>query len=397
MNLILAMSDPISGWRRCYLSLSFAFLVSQYACVSQPTKMVAADISANQLGKLKQAVPSSIKNRDLWATAIGKGILQTGKSLSAERICAVVAIIEQESGFRENPRVDNLPKIVKKSLLEKLEPLGPLARPAVDLVFNLPFPNQNMTFGDRVAGLQTERDLDLLFADLSKLYQDKMPGPYLLTDALTRLLGKGGLLNLNPIRTAGSMQVRVSFAKDYLEIEGKDDREIRDYLYSIEGGVVIGTARLIAYPANYRNILYRFADYNSGMYSSRNAALQEQLGFLTDTKLVLDGDFLAYDKGGSISSMETNSARAAKAFGEQVDMWDWRIESALEKEKNISFEQTALWKNIKKAYTEKTSRKAPYAIMPRVVIESPKLNSKKSTAWFANNVMRRYQRCRGRL
>ena len=48
------------------------------------------------------------------------------------------------------------------------------------------------------------------------------------------------------------------------------------------------------YPADYEKPIYRFADYNSGMYSSRNAAFQSMLNSLTDAELSLDGDLLLY-------------------------------------------------------------------------------------------------------
>ena len=53
-------------------------------------------------------------------------------------------------------------------------------------------------------------------------------------------------------------------------------------------------------------MLFRFADYNAGVYASRNAALQGQVARLTGTKLALDGDLLAYEKDGE---PETTSPR----------------------------------------------------------------------------------------
>ena len=85
-----------------------------------------------------------------------------------------------------------------------------------------------------------------------------------------------GIDDLNPVTTAGPMQVQVSFARG---MSGLSDAETRELLYTRFGGVRFGTARLLGYAAAYDDVLYRFADYNAGMYSSRNAAFQEQLAY----------------------------------------------------------------------------------------------------------------------
>ena len=54
------------------------------------------------------------------------------------------------------------------------------------------------------------------------------------------------------------------------------------------------------YPAEYDQAIYRFADYNSGMYSSRNAAFQSMLQALTENEISLDGDLLLYNKDGDV-------------------------------------------------------------------------------------------------
>jgi hypothetical protein len=63
------------------------------------------------------------------------------------------------------------------------------------------------------------------------------------------------------------------------------------------------------YPADYDKAIYRFADYNSGVYSSRNAAFQSMLNALTKTEISLDGDLLLYNKDGDVKSTQSQSEK----------------------------------------------------------------------------------------
>ena len=68
----------------------------------------------------------------------------------------------------------------------------------------------------------------------------------------------------------------------------------------------------------------------------------------------------------------------------------------VEKEKEFAFEDTDTWSAIKRVYQEQTGETPAYAQLPTVVIRSPKMSSEKSTAWFAQSVNKRYQKCMGR-
>lgn len=68
------------------------------------------------------------------------------------------------------------------------------------------------------------------------------------------------------------------------------------------------------YPADYDKAIYRFADYNSGVYSSRNAAFQRMLNALTKTEISLDGDLLLYNKDGDVKSNQSKVKKSSSLF-----------------------------------------------------------------------------------
>ena len=107
---------------------------------------------------------------------------------------------------------------------------------------------------------------------------------------------------------------------------------------------------------------------------------------------------LAYDKQGEPVSEDSNSLKALLAFREQyaTDVSEWRVRRDVEKEKELAFEETDTWNAIKRAYQEVTNETPAYAQLPTVVIRSPKMSSERSTAWFAQSVNRRYQKCMAR-
>src|SRR4029079_17503530 len=105
-----------------------------------------------------ELVGPAAKDRAGWANDIVAAIRLAGKDPTAERACAVISIMEQESGYQAAPAVPNLPRIVTKALEDKLAPLGPLAKPALRAVVD----DETRA---RIATLRTERDLDRLFRD----------------------------------------------------------------------------------------------------------------------------------------------------------------------------------------------------------------------------------------
>lgn len=368
-----------------------------FSCVTpNPDGLNESTTPALETVEIVPRIPSHVPDREGWADDIAFAIRAVQKDLTAERVCAVIAVIEQESGYQTDPVVANLPKIVREGLRKKFARLGPLAEPALETLLAGKAPGSQQTFNQRINKLRTERDLDRFFRDIATTYRQNLPGPFAIASALSLILGKGSLQNLNPVTTAGSMQVKVSYARELEELKTLDDNQLREYLYTRTGGVRVGTARLIDYPAAYDDLVYRFADFNVGIYASRNAAFQGMIEDLTGRELALDGDLQAYEDDGEPKDIETQSLKAMLVFGEKYDVSAWTIRRDVKKEKSEDFESTQTWERVREVWEEKKGRKPPYARVPEVELNSPKLQRTLSTAWFANRVKQRYQSCRSR-
>lgn len=372
---------------------ALALLVLASCVTNDPAETAAPALATVDVARL---LPGHVRDRAGWSEDIVAAIRAADREPTVENVCAVVAIVGQESNFDPNPAVTDLPQLVHEGLLKKLSRLGPLAEPALAALLSGKAPGTEETFAKRVETLRTERDLDRLFRDIANTYGDKFPGTFAIASALTHIFGKGGLENLNPVTTAGSMQVKVAYARTLDDFGDLSDAQARERLYTRPGGLRAGVARLLAYPAAYTDIKFRFADYNAGVYASRNAAFQSMLADLTGQKLALDGDVLIYAEDGDAKTTPSKTFTALRAFGEAHDIWAWTLSRDAHKEKTAAFEETTSWAEVRAAWEAKTGRKAAYAVMPNVALDSPKIQRKRSTAWFAGRVLQRYQSCRAR-
>ncbi len=352
------------------------------------------------LDEATELVPSHVPDREGWALDVITALDAHHFHPDVDAVCQVLAVIEQESGYKANPPVANLAKIARERLDGYASKLGPLGPPMMDKLLEGKARGWKSSFQERLARVRTERDLDVIFRDLLAYYEDGFPAVYAVVDLASEVSGRGGLEALNPITTAGSMQVSVRFSVELSEREGLTEERVRDRLYTRGGGVHYGSARLLGYDADYDRAVYRFADYNAGFYASRNAAFQEQLAALTKRKLSFDGDLLIYEKDQEPADKDSNTLRALLAFREQFapELSERRLRRDVRLEKTRGFEDTDTWRALKRSYQRVTGKAPAYARLPEVAIRSPKLSRERSTAWFAQSVDARYQRCleRGR-
>jgi hypothetical protein len=361
--------------------------------------------------EIAERIPLRVKERRAWSEAILAALVANELTADGESVCAVIAVIGQESGFAADPAVPGMAALVAKRMERYQARLGPLGEPLFTWLLAGHAPDNPRTFKQRLATVRSERDVDRVFRDLLGYYDANHPAIYAALNLAGKLASVNSLAELNPITTVGSMQVSVRFAEDWARSRNhevaRQDRpaahpesastNLREELYTIRGGVYYGTARLLSYPVHYGASIFRFADYNAGIYASRNAAVQAQLSRLTGTALALDGDLLSYEKDGSAKDEESESLRAVRAFAEQFAprLSSPQIRRDLLSEKTLAFEDTDTYRAIQAAFVSRFGAPAEYAILPRVSIVSPKFSGSRSTAWFAQAVERRYRTCLG--
>jgi hypothetical protein len=144
-------------------------------------------------------------------------------------------------------------------------------------------------------------------------------------------------------------------------------------------------------------MLYRFADYNAGRYSSRNAAVQALLVQLTGQKIDPDGDLLRY-KGGEPVSPRTEPSqawRALLALQAELGVNAAQIERDLKLEKRFEFEQSPTYRRLYQL-ADKRGLRPPREQLPDIDLNSPKISRKLTTAWFADRCEARYRTCLAR-
>lgn len=325
--------------------------------------------------------PNVTRDRDGWATDIFAAFAALRLSPSAENVCATIAVIEQESGFQADPEVPGLARIAWREI-EIRRQRHHIPKLALDAALAKTSPD-GRTYRQRIESFRTERQMSLLYSDII----DEVPGGKLLLEGY------------NPVHTGGPMQVSVAFAtehareKPYGAALGRElGGDLRNAVFTRRGGLYFGIAHLLDYPAPYRDTIYRFADFNAGRYSSRNAAFQQAVVQLTGKALSLDGDLLGYENGVPGSELSATE-KAVLKLARRLKLSPGEISAGLRQEKNETFARTSLCQRVFALADEATGRRVPREILPRIALKSPKIRSKITTAWFAERVNARYGIC----
>ncbi len=325
-------------------------------------------------------LPEGIVDRPSWAIDIYAAIAALEIPATAENICAVVAITEQESGFQVDPPVPGLATIAWKEIDKRRESAG-IPKLVLDAALALPSTN-GKSYSERLNAVKTERQLSELFEDFIR----RVP------------LGKTFLAEHNPVGTGGPMQVSIAFAEAHAAAKTYPypvSGTIRHEVFTRRGGMYFGIAHLLDYTASYDRQIYRFADFNAGRYASRNAAFQNALTQASGIPLSLDGDLLRYEDG-QAAAKPGNTELAARVLARRLEMTDAQIRRDLELGRVRGFEQSRLYARVFALVDKLAGKPAPRAVIPRIRLQSPKITRQLTTDWFASRVDSRYRTCLGR-
>ncbi|SCK26125.1 DUF1615 domain-containing protein [Vogesella sp. LIG4] len=345
---------------------------------------VAAPYSSERDGRvlLDRLLPHGIPDRAGWHSDIINAFTHLKLPYSPQNFCAVLAVAEQESSYDPDPVTPNLSAIVwgeiekrrQKYLIPSLVVDAALAKTSPD----------GRSYKARINALRTKRQMNALFEDMVR----ELP------------FGQTIFEHKNPIRDGGPMQVSVAFAE--MHVRGwpypYSYKNLRDEVFTRRGSVYFGAAIMLQYPMQYSDMVYRFADYNAGRYSSRNAAFQAALGRVVHRKLATDGDLMLYEnKMERIpSGAASETQKVLLSIADRLHMSSGEILRDLGQEKLAGFGQTQLYRQVFALADAAAGRQVPREAIPQIVLVSPKITHHLTTEWFARKVDGRYQNCLAR-
>ena len=326
--------------------------------------------------EVARRIPATVDDRTGWAADIQTAFAAQDIDPMAENICAVLAVVAQESGYKADPPVANLPTIARREIERRAAEVhvpGFMVGAALKVRST-----DGRSYEQRLRTVRTERELSELYEELV----GRVP------------LGERLFDGYNPVQTGGPMQVSIPFAEAHAgDYPYPFDGSIRDEVFTRRGGLYFGIAHLLGYATPYTRKVHRFADFNAGWYASRNAAFQNAVAVATGRSLALDGDLLA---PGAPLERPGETERAVQALTNELAMSDAAIRDALQRGDRLDFNDSALFRQVFAIAESRAGKPLPRAMIPGITLDSPKITRELTTAWFATRVDDRYRRCMAR-
>jgi hypothetical protein len=354
----------------------FAALGVLTSCASGPPPTASpATGPARSRDMIERALPRAVADRTGWAADMDAAFTVLGIQPTPENICAVVAVIEQESDFHVDPVIPGLPAIAWREIDSRASRAG-IPRLIVHSALQLTS-STGRRYGDRIDSARTEKDLSDIFED----FIGAVP------------MGRSLFAERNPIRTRGPMQVNIAFAEQYAALKPYPypvKVSIADEVFTRRGSLYFGTAHLLAYSAPYDAYLYRFADFNAGQYASRNAAFQRAVSSATGIPVTPDGALLPHEEDAKAPG---STELALRALGKRLNMSDTAIHVALGQGKTSEFERTQLYERVFSLAAQARGPRLARALVPHIELHGPKISRHLTTDWYAHRVEQRFKLC----
>jgi hypothetical protein len=324
---------------------------------------------------IESSLPRSVTDRVGWAADMYSAFSALGVAPTQENVCATIAVIEQESGFRVDPVIPGLGAIAWREIDDRAARAA-IPRVIVHGVLELKS-RDGRSYADRIDAARTERELSDIYEDLIAAVP----------------MGRTLFADRNPIRTRGPMQVHVAFAERFSATNPYPypvKAGIADEVFTRRGGVYFGIAHLLDYRAPYDRYLYRFADFNAGQYASRNAAFQRAVSRASGIPVVADGALLPHE-GAPYAAGATELA--LRSLEPRLETNDGAIHRALARGKTADLEEDPVYQRVFALAEISGQPKMPYAAVPNIELHGPKITRRLTTQWYANRVNGRFERC----
>lgn len=107
----------------------------------------------------------------------------------------------------------------------------------------------------------------------------------------------------------------------------------------------------------------------------------------------MDGDLLIHGSG---ADQPSKTELAVRSLVDQIDMDHRAIRRDLELGGEEAFGDSKLFKRVFALADKQLKSPVPRAVVPDILLESPKITRKLTTAWFASRVDDRYKKCLAR-
>jgi hypothetical protein len=326
---------------------------------------------------IEQLLPPRVADRHGWAEDMHAALAALQVEPTAENVCAVIAIVEQESSFRVDPAIPGLPAMARRELDRRRERAG-VPKLVADSALKLSS-SDGRTYNERLDAAATERQLSDMFED----FAGRVP------------LGKSLFGEQNPVRSGGPMQVSIAFAQAHaatVRYPFGASASLRDEVFTRRGGLYFGIAHLFDYEPPYDEMRFRFADYNAGRYASRNAAFQKAVGDLAGVALELDGDVLRFEQGRPTKDVSRTEA-TVRTLAQHFEMTPAEVRRDLELAQSAEFERSRVYLSVFTMLDGVLEKRAPRAVVPMIVVESFKTTRRLTVSGYALRATERYKAC----